>query len=146
MKVNLAPPPGFEPGSEPRQGSMIGHYTTGAERTSDSGPVFNRHAFRGLGAHMADESADNDDGSDEMIAKVTGTPASPPPSGPPSGPHWPTQPTQRPTQRPHPAAHQEARADEPCSAALLQRLQPAHHPLLLQPPRALRVWPRAPQL
>ena len=34
MKVNLAPPPGFEPGSEPRQGSMIGHYTTGAERTA----------------------------------------------------------------------------------------------------------------
>lgn len=29
----MAPRPEFESGSEPRQGSMIGHYTTGAQRT-----------------------------------------------------------------------------------------------------------------
>ena len=27
---SLAPRPGFEPGSQPRQGCMIGHYTIGA--------------------------------------------------------------------------------------------------------------------
>ncbi len=65
---------------------MIGHYTTGAERTSDSGPVFNRHAFRGLGAHMGDEAVDNADTADEMPAKVTGNAPSSPPIGPPTGP------------------------------------------------------------
>lgn len=32
-----APRPGFEPGSEPRQGSMIGHYTTGAAPCGTAG-------------------------------------------------------------------------------------------------------------
>ena len=60
---------------------MIGHYTTGAGRTSDIGPVFNRYLFRRLGATVSDEVVDEDDGSDEMLEKVTGAP----PSGPPSG-------------------------------------------------------------
>ena len=65
----MAPPPGFEPGSEPRQGSMIGHYTTGAGRASDIGPVFNRYSFRRLGADMADDVVDEDTGTDEMLEK-----------------------------------------------------------------------------
>ena len=32
----LAPRPGFEPGSQPRQGCMIGHYTIGACSSSES--------------------------------------------------------------------------------------------------------------
>ena len=69
---------------------MIGHYTTGAERASDNGPVFNRYLFRRFGANMSDEVVEDDDGSDEMLAKVTGGPPSGPPSGssggPPGGP------------------------------------------------------------
>ena len=69
---------------------MIGHYTTGAERASDNGPVFNRYLFRGFGADMSDEVVEDEDGTDEMLAKVTGGPPSGPPTassgGPPGGP------------------------------------------------------------
>ena len=65
---------------------MIGHYTTGAKRASDSGPVFNRHVFRGLGADMTEEEVDTDDESQEMLEKVTKTTPTSPPNAPPSGP------------------------------------------------------------
>ncbi|MBN16807.1 MAG: hypothetical protein CMB37_01430 [Euryarchaeota archaeon] len=69
---------------------MIGHYTTGAEGASDIGPVFNRHAFRRLGADMTEEASENDNQEEKTPEKtITGPPVGPPagpPSGPPSGP------------------------------------------------------------
>ena len=38
----MAPRPGFEPGSKPRQGFMIGHYTIGAGLGTTTVLYFNR--------------------------------------------------------------------------------------------------------
>ena len=38
----VAPRPGFEPGSKPRQGFMIGHYTIGAGIGTTTVVYFNR--------------------------------------------------------------------------------------------------------
>ena len=47
----MAPRPGFEPGSKPRQGFMIGHYTIGAGIGTTTVVYFNRS--RGAGVDIS---------------------------------------------------------------------------------------------
>ena len=44
----MAPRPGFEPGSKPRQGFMIGHYTIGAGIGTTTVVYFNRSREAGV--------------------------------------------------------------------------------------------------
>ncbi len=52
----MAPRPGFEPGSKPRQGFMIGHYTIGAGLGTTTVLYFNRS--RGEGVDFFHKSSD----------------------------------------------------------------------------------------